>query len=131
MPILSGKDGTVRSAGAEILQVVHWQIEKTAGNRAYTANDTGGARKRVPGAKDCAGRLEVKATDSGNVSVAEGDVVALELHADDSGDNYYELSAIVDSIRVEVDISEGKPVACAIAFSGNGPVAAHGILRKG
>jgi len=82
----------------------------------------------VPGAKDCAGRLEIKATASRNVPVAEGDAVALALHVDDTGKNYYELSAMVDSVRVEVDISEGAPVAYVIDFSGNGPVIAFGIL---
>jgi hypothetical protein len=130
MPVLSGKDGTLRLGGAEVLQLTFWQIEKTAANRAYAANDTGGAKRRVSGAKDCTGRLEVKATDAAKVPVAEGDVVALALHADASGDNYYELSAIVDSIRVEVDISEGKPVAYGIRFSADGPITAHGILRK-
>ncbi len=131
MPVLSGKNGTLRLGGAEVLHLTFWQIEKTAANRAYAANDTGGAKRRVAGVKDCAGRLEVKATDAAKVPVAEGDAVALALHADDSGENYYELSAVVDSVRVEVDVSEGKPVAYGIRFSADGPVAAHGVLEKG
>ena len=131
MPVLSGKNGTLRLGGAEVLRVTFWQIEKTAANRAYAANDTGGAKRRVSGVKDCFGRLEIKATDTAKVPLSEGDLVALALHADDSGQNYYGLSAVVDSLRVEVDISEGKPIAYGIRFSADGPVAAHGILEKG
>ena len=131
MPVLSGKDGTLRLGGAEVLHLTFWQIEKTAANKPYAANDTGGAKRRLSGAKDCTGRLEVKATDSAKVPVAEGDTVALALHVDGSGDNYYELSAIVDSVRVEVNVSEGRPVAYGIRFSASGPITAHGILEKG
>ncbi|MGQ9576490.1 MAG: hypothetical protein ACUVUC_14350 [Thermoguttaceae bacterium] len=130
MPILSGKDGTVRLGQAELLEVTFWQLEKTACNRSYTANDTGGARVRVAGATDCRGRLVVQATESAKIALAEGDLVRLTLHVDGSGENFYELSAIVDSIRLQVDISEGRPVGYAIGFSGSGPIIAHGILRR-
>jgi len=130
MPVLTGKDGTLRLDETEVLHVTSWQIEKTAATKAYAANDTGGARGRVAGVKDCTGRLEIKATDSRNIPLAEGDTVALALHADGSGQNYYGLSAIIDAVRVEVDISEGKPVAYLIRFSGSGPITAHGVLGK-
>lgn len=130
MAVLSGKDGTLKLGGAEVTPITHWKIEKTAASKAYSANDTGGARKRVPGAKDCSGRFEIQATDSGNVPVEEGDAVTLQLHVDDSGENYYEVPALVERIRAEVDISEGRTVAHVVTFSGNGPTTAHGMLQK-
>ena len=131
MSVLSGKDGTLYLGTEEVTPVTNWRLEKTSANKPYAANDTGGARGRVPGVKDCTGRLEVKATDSGKVPVAEGDAVALALYADGSGENYYELSAVVDSVRVEVNVSEGRPVAYGIRFSASGPITPHGILEKG
>ncbi|HUT94871.1 MAG TPA: hypothetical protein VMY37_35765 [Thermoguttaceae bacterium] len=130
MSVISGKDGTLKLGDTEVTRVTQWKIEKTSGARAYTANDTGGAKKRVAGVKDCSGRFEIKAGDSDAVPVEEGDVVTLQLHVDDSGANYYEVPAIVDTIRAEVDISEGKTVAHVVAFSGNGPIVPHGILDK-
>ncbi len=130
MSFISGKDGTLKLGDAEVTQVTNWRIEKASRNKAYTANDTGAARKRVPGAKDCSGRFEIQAADSGHVPVEEGDTVMLELHVDDSGENYYEVPAIVDLIRANVDISEGKTVAHLVTFSGNGPITGHGILQK-
>ena len=59
-------------------QVTNWRIEKACRNKAYTANDTGAAKKRVPGARDCSGRFEIKTTDSVHVPVEEGDTGTLE-----------------------------------------------------
>ncbi len=130
MAVISGKDGTLHLGDTEVTEISHWSLEKTSRNRAYTANDTGGSRKRLAGAKDCSGRFEIKATDSASVPVEEGDAVTLKLHVDDSGANYYDVPAIVDTIRTDVDISEGETIACVVAFSGNGPITAYGILKK-
>lgn len=126
--MLSGKDGTVRREGAELLRVADWRIEKTSANKSYVANDTGGVRRRMPGVKDCSGRMEIKAISEGPAPLAEGEILAMELHVDASGENYYSLSAIVDAVRLEVDISQGTPVAYVVTFSGNGPLEPHGIL---
>jgi hypothetical protein len=126
--LISGKDGTLYASDVEVAQMTRWRIEKTVRHKAYTANDTGGARKRVAGARDCTGRFEIQLTESGNVPVEEGDAVTLELHVDDSGNNYYEVPAVIDAIRAATDVSEGETVSLSIDFSGNGPITAYGIL---
>lgn len=130
MPVLSGKDGTLFVGAGEAAPLVHWRLERTAANKHYVANDTGGARRRLPGARDCSGSFEIKAAAAGRAPVEEGDVVLLKLHADASGDNYYEAPAVIDRVRVEVDVSEGRTVAWLVDFSGDGPVTAHGILAR-
>lgn len=130
MAILSGKDGTVRLGNQPLLHVSDWRIEKTAANKSYTANDTGGSRKRVRGTRDCSGRLEIKAAESDRIPLGEGDAIDLELHADASGENYYELPAIVDAIRLQCDIARGAPLAYVVLFSGSGPLVGHGLLSK-
>jgi len=130
MSVISGKKGTLLVGGAEVTRLTNWTVEKTSRNKAYTANDTGGARKRVAGAKDCAGRFEVKAAPAQNAPVEEGDAVTLRLHVDDSGHNYYEVPAVIDTVRTSVDVNKGNIVAYKIAFSGDGPLSAYGILEK-
>jgi hypothetical protein len=130
MSLISGKDGTLHVGETEVTQVTHWRLEKTGKSRAYTANDTGACPKRVAGARDCSGRFEIKAADSAHVPVEEGDAVTLKLHVDGSGENYYQVPAIVETIRADVDISEGTTIGCVVTFSGSGPVTAHGILQK-
>ena len=131
MSVISGKDGTLHVDGAEVTPVTNWRLDKTSGNKHYAANDTGGARRRVAGVRDSSGSFELKADDTGNVPVEEGDAVTLQLHVDGGGANYYEVPAIVDRLRVEVDISEGEIVAWLVEFSGNGAITPHGILAKG
>lgn len=130
MSVLSGKDGTLYLGTEEVTPVTNWRLEKTSANKPYAANDTGGAKKRVPGVRDSAGSFEIKAADSANVPVDEGDAVTLKLHVDGSGANYYEVPAVIDRLRVDVDINEGEIVAYVIDFSGNGAITAHGILAK-
>lgn len=130
MAVISGKDGTLYLDGSEITPVTNWTLVKLSENKDYAANDTGGARKRVSGIKDCRGTFEVKAADSQNVPCEEGDTATLKLHVDESGDNYYEVPAIIDQIEVDVDINRGEIVAYAIAFSGNGAIVPYGILDK-
>ena len=62
--------------------------------------------------------------------MAEGDAVTLDLHVDQTGDNYYSAAAIIDKIEVEADIGAGKIVAYVVEFSGNGAVVPHGIVAK-
>jgi hypothetical protein len=130
MSVISGKDGTLHVGSGEVTPVTNWRLEKTSGNKAYAANDTGGARRRVAGVRDCRGSFEVKATSTGHMPVDEGDSVTLQLHVDDSGNNYYQVPAIIDQVRVDVDISQGEIVAYVIDFSGDGLLAAYGILAK-
>jgi len=130
MSVISGKDGTLHIGESEVTPVTNWTLEKTSSNKDYAANDTAGSKKRVAGVKDCSGAFEMKATDSGNVPVDEGDLVTLELHVDDSEGNYYQVPAIIDRIQVDVDINQGEIVAYAVDFSGNGPITAYGVLNK-
>jgi hypothetical protein len=126
--MLSGKDGTVRLAGEEMLHVSDWRLRRRAANKAYAANDTGGGHKRVAGAVDCTGRLVVQATDSERIPMCEGAFVELELHVDGSGENYFSFTAIVDSLRLRADVRNGGPQAYVIEFSNHGPIAGHGLL---
>ncbi|NQT36195.1 MAG: hypothetical protein HQ581_01820 [Planctomycetes bacterium] len=128
MSVISGKDGTLYLGEDEVTPVTNWRLVKTSDNKNYAANDTGGAKKRVAGVKDCSGTLEIKADDTANVPVEEGDAVALKLHVDDTGNNYYDVPAMIDRIEVDVDIDRGEIVAYFVAFSGNGTITANGIL---
>ncbi len=127
MAVLSGKSGTLYIGAGEITPVSNWKLVTTSANPEYAANDTGGWKQRAAGVCDAAGSFEVKASDNLNCPVAEGDTPTLELHLDASGENYYEVPAIIDKMSVDVDINRGEIVAYAIEFSGNGPIVRHGV----
>ena len=130
MAVLSGKNGTLHISDDEVAPVANWKLSIGGNNPHYIANDTGGWRKRAAGAKDCSGSFEAAVEQSGNCPVEQGDSITLKLHADDTGNNYYEVPAIIDRIGVDVDINQGRIVAHAVDFSGNGPITSHGVLAK-
>ncbi|MEE9603281.1 MAG: hypothetical protein V3V75_08255 [Thermoguttaceae bacterium] len=130
MAILSGKNGTLYISSSEITPVSNWRLRITSDNPNYAANDTGGWKQRAAGVRDSSGSFDVKVDSGGNCPVEEGDSITLKLHVDDTGNNYYEVPALIDRIEVEVDINEGRIVAYGLDFSGNGAVVANGILAK-
>jgi hypothetical protein len=130
MAVLSGKNGTIHLDGSPIAPVSNWRLAVTSSNVDYVANDTGGWKCRAPGPRDSSGSFQLKVDDGGQCPVAKGDAVTLDLHVDQTGDNYYSAAAIIDKIEVEVDIGAGKIVAYAVEFSGNGAVLPHGIVAK-
>ena len=128
MAVLSGKNGTLYVGAGEVAPVSRWKLRIVGSHRAYTANDTGGWKKRTAGAKDCRGSFRVSVTESGNCPAGEGDSLTLKLHVDGTGNNYYEVEAIVDRIDVKTDVRGGDVVAFEVTFSGNGSVTPHGVL---
>jgi hypothetical protein len=130
MAVLSGKNGTLFLGGSEITPVSNWKLVATSNNPDYAANDTGGWKKRVAGVRDASGSFEIKAADNQHCPVEEGDAPTLNLHLDNTGNNYYEVPAIIDKISVDVNISKGEIVAYVVDFSGNGPVVRYGVAGK-
>jgi hypothetical protein len=130
MAVLSGKSGTLYLNSDEVTPVSNWKFTITSNNPSYAANDTGGWKQRAAGVCDSTGSFQVKVDDSGHCPVAEGDAATLQLHVDNSGNNYYQVPAIIDKIEVEVDLSAGKILAYAVEFSGNGAVTPNGIVAK-
>jgi hypothetical protein len=128
MPVISGKAGTLKLAGNTVSPISNWKLTVTSNNKAYAANDTGGSKARVAGVQDCSGSFECKVSDTGNCPVGAGDRSTAQLYVDGSGANYYQVPVIIDRIQVDVDINDGRIVAFAVDFSGNGPLQAFGIL---
>jgi hypothetical protein len=129
MAILSGKNGTLKLAGAVVTPITNWSLTLECDVGAYVANDTGGAKKRVRGPDDCSGTFLCQATEDGHCPVAAGRQVTAELHVDDTSHNYYQAPILVSRIRVECDIATGQVVAYAVDFLGDGPVVKEGVVR--
>ena len=85
----------------------------------------------MAGAGDSSGSFRVSVADDGQCPVVRGDAVALELRVDDTGNNYYEVPAVIERIRIDTNITDGDTVVWAIEFAGNGPVTPHGVLSAG
>lgn len=130
MGVLSGKDGSVWIGGQPAAVVLWWELSKRASSKAYAANDTGAWQRRLAGAKDASGRLELKLRTDGAAPVEEGQTVTLRLHLDGTGKNYYELPALVERISARVDIAGGEVIGWVVDFLSAGPVVGHGLLGQ-
>lgn len=129
MPILTGKDGTVFKGGTPLVPLAAWRLALKCESYAYAANDSGGALRRLAGSMDCAGTLRFALVEGGACPLAPGQSVELELHVDATGENYYELPAVIERVELVVELSSGAPLAYEAAFAADGPLAAHGILQ--
>ncbi len=130
MTLLSGKDGTLLVNGQEPAAVTNWRLLQRNDAKTYTANDTGGWRRRVEGANDCHGQFQLVIADSDQVPVQPGQAVVLHLFLDASGENFYEVAARITTVRLAVEISESTLVPLVVTFAGNGPVVASGVLAS-
>lgn len=128
--ILSGKDGSVWVGEQLLTPVLRWELVKKVSCKAYVANDTGGAWRRLPGARDCTGRLELKLLQNRSAPLEEGWEVVLRLHLDGTGENYYEVPALIERITTQVDIATGEVIGWQVDFAGSGPVLGHGMTPK-
>lgn len=128
MAVLSGKAGTLKLAGGEIAPITNWTLHWITTGKAYAANDTGGALRRVRGVEDSSGEFRCQVTEGGRCPVARGQSALAEFHVDASGQNYYEARIRVEMIALDCDIATGKLLTFTVLFAGDGRVTAHGIL---
>jgi len=128
MAILSGKDGTLQRDGSTVTPISQWKLLLVCQAKEYVANDTQGAKRRLPGAEDSQGSFVCMAADDGHCPIERGQRAVLCLHVDASGANYYEVPIYCERVEVECDIGHGRAVAFVVHFWGDGPVTSHGVL---
>ncbi len=129
MTILYGHRGTVRIGQVEVVPLLKWTLSLISRNAQFASSLTGQWTRRVPGARDCTGTLLLHASIEHSCPLRPGQSVVLELHVDNSGENFYRVPAIVDRLSVQTDIGGGHPVGYQVEFSGDGPLTTHGILE--
>ena len=129
--IMSGKDGTLYREGVEVVPVNNWKLSLDVSLHAYAANDTNATKRRVAGVEDSTGSFTVGVeSDAGACCpVTRGEHVTLQLHIDDTGNNYYEVPVVIGSFELDCDINDGGPLIWTVNFEGDGVVVAHGSLN--
>lgn len=127
----TGKRGTAFKNGAKICDTSKWTFEPSVAVGKYVSNCTNGFKKSVDGAGDSKGTIEIKVDENGKIPMVPGNRVTLALHVDDSGNNYYEVPAMVSTTPIEVDFASENPVAMTFNFEGDGPWTGHGTCEQG
>lgn len=123
----SGKTGTGFKGGNKICDLGKWSLEQNAAVPKYASNCTDGVKFGVAGVEDSKGTIEVKVQKNGRIQMVAGQTVVLQLHVNDTGDDYWEGTAIIASNPVEVDVNEGNPVSMTYNFEGISRWVGHGI----
>jgi hypothetical protein len=120
MATFSGKDGKVLIGGSPLADIIGWTLRTASDNPTYASSSTGGYRKRVPGVKDAAGTVRFKLNPADPITddLDAGVAVTLLLYLDAT--RFYTVPAVIDALRLEVDIDTGDVVGGVADFSGNG-----------
>jgi len=120
MPLETGDDGKVLIGGSPLADITAWSLETMVRSIAYASSATGGYRKWLPGVKEGRGKIQFKLDVANPLtnSLNEGSLVTLLLYLDAT--RFYSVPAIIDSIRVAVDIDGGDLVGGQAEFSTNG-----------
>lgn len=126
--VLSGKNGRIKVGGTTYDHITGWSWSRETALHAYGSNSTAGHKRKVAGMKDNSGSFTGMIHDGGAIPIDEGDAVTLQLHVDETGNNFYSVPAIVESIEVEVDINDGAPVGYTANFQGDGAYTKNGAV---
>lgn len=130
MPGFSGKSGTAKFNGGEIFEVTAWTAEPKTNVPKYASNLTAGFKRGISAVRDWSGSIEMKCQDSGGLPAHDGDELTVQLHADDTGNNYISGTIIISGMPISVNIDEGDPVSYTFNFEGSLAWTGAGIFAK-
>lgn len=124
MGLFTGRDGRVLRDDAEVADISAWSLLTASRGKSYASSATGGYRRRLPGVKEATGKIAGKLGAAPGVAainppLVEGETVVLKLHV--SPAHFYEVPAVVDSVRVVVDVERDEIVGWEAEFTADGP----------
>ena len=122
---ISGINGDVVVLGVSLYEATKFSLMLKSNNQAYASNRTNGYKKRVAGVKDGSGNID-GVWDPGNPiygtniagQLREGSTPQLYLYPNDN--QYWNVYAIIDQFKIDVDFDEGSIVSWTFDFSTNG-----------
>jgi hypothetical protein len=124
----SGKSGTAKVNDEDVAEVTAWSFEPTANIEKYASNATSGHKKGVACVEDFSGSITTKLDANGNMPFRIGDTATVELHVDDTNENYIEAPIIIGTHPIPCDINDGKIVEVQYGFEPTGAPSYNGIL---
>lgn len=131
MAVYNGAHGTLLIGGGVAEPCQNWDLTMQAVLAAYTANDTGGRRRRTVGVGDCEGTFEMLADDTIAPPLDEGDEATVQFHLDGraagGGANYIEAEIIIDNVKMRIEVGpDGNNEVWVYSFNGQGTLTKYG-----
>lgn len=117
---ISGKDGDVKISGTAICEIMKWSFNPKCNVPAYASNKTSGYKRRVAGVKDGSGSME-GAWDPATPAITvidPGTGATLRLYI--NATQYYDVPAVIESFKLDVDVDTGEIVKWSADFGTNG-----------
>lgn len=122
MGLITGRDGRVLRDGAAVADIAGWSLLTAARGKSYASSATGGYRRRVAGVREASGKVAGKLGGESPASLGgvltEGDAVVLRLHV--SPAHWYEVPAVIDTLRVVVDVERDEIVGWEAEYTADG-----------
>lgn len=120
---ISGKGGDIRlgtTSPVQFCEVTKWSFNPKSNNNSYASNCSGGFKRRVAGTKEGSGTVDGKwdPTAPPTDALDVGDSITLNLHY--NATQKWIVPAVVDSMRIDVDMDSGDIVGWSIDFSSDG-----------
>ncbi len=129
---LSGKDGTFKKAGSPlVVDVLRWDFEPAANEQRFASDKTSGTKQAYVTVKDWNARVQIKVHATEKLPFNIDDEFAMELHGDDSGNNFISGTCVVVGHSVPCDITEGQESEVEYTLGPRSPVIYHGIYFAG
>lgn len=121
---ISGKSGDCligATPGTQVTELTKWGFNPKCGTSAWASNRSGGYKKRVAGNKDGSGSMEGKWDPTAPITdmLEEGTEVTLNLVI--TGAQKYIVPAIIEGIKLDVDLDSGDVVGWSADWSTTGP----------
>jgi len=129
---LTGKDGTFKKDGSALtVDVTFWRFEPKASEQRFASDKTSGTKVSYVSVKDWDAIVRVKIPASGTLPFNLDDTFAMQLHGDDTGNNYISANGIILGSPIPCDINEGQDSEVEFSIGPRGPALYHGLYWAG
>jgi len=118
--IIHGREGSLTIGTTAVSGIESWSLHLTTASKAYVANNTGGWEKSLALAQRGEGSFSLLLDSQASCPLAQGETVTLELAAN-TGD-HYQLTALVMSTSLTVDVRGGNVLRLQVTFRSSGVV---------
>lgn len=117
---VSGRYGDVKIGSTQVCDVQKWSFSPKVEIHSYASNCTNQAKVKIVGVKDGTGTIDglYNPADPIMATLDVGTSVTLKLYI--TATVFYSIPAIIDSLKVDVDIDSGNFVTWAAGFQSSG-----------
>ncbi len=129
----SGKLGNAKAAAvggtpAQVNEVTRWKINPKIDAPKHCSNLTQGMKVPIVGAFEWSGTIDVMPQAGSPFPFQDGDFVDVQLHVDNTGNNYFSGTVLITSAPLDCDINGGKEVSIGYSYEGASALTRNGNL---